>query len=75
MLKFLKKKKEYKDKDISLVVESASSEDQLVMKVPKSALMKHSAVFRKMAENGEFKKSKEIKLKSITDTALQKMVQ
>lgn len=73
--KYLKPKKPGKDKEISLIAESASPQDLFVAKVAKSTLAKYSEFFRKMAENGEFKKSKEIRLKGVTTTALQKFVQ
>lgn len=64
-----------KDKEITLIVDNNPTQEPYVVKVPRSALVEHSAVFRKMFENGEFKKSKEIRLKSIKAIGLQKMIE
>lgn len=58
-----------KDKEITLTVEGETES------VRRSALIKHSAVFRKMADDGELKSSKEIRLKGVTVTALHKIVE
>lgn len=72
---FRSKESRKKGKEISLIVEDAHGQNRCVVKLPKRLLVQHSPVFKRMADNGDFKRSREVKLQEITATGLQKIAE
>ncbi|KFM68893.1 hypothetical protein X975_20500, partial [Stegodyphus mimosarum] len=63
-----------KDKGISLMIENGPN-GVYTVKVLQNVLTEHSETFRKMAQEGKFKKKKKVKLDQVTITALHKILE
>lgn len=70
-----KNKTSKKSKEISLIIENGPREEPYIVKLPKHLLVEHSVVFKEMAESGELKKNRKVKMEEISVVGLRKIAE